>query len=89
VLVIILSGILIIIVLGLDYWSYMLGRQGRSDSAGDIIPVTYFFVGVLLAGMIQGTMRETVTLIVSGLLLCVINFSLYFWGKQQASQVKS
>jgi len=89
VLVIILIGMLVAIALGLGYWSYVLGRREQSDSAGDVIPLTYFFVGILLAGMIQGSMRETITLIVGGVLLSVINFGLFWWGKHQASQVKS
>ncbi|WP_048000959.1 hypothetical protein [Lactiplantibacillus herbarum] len=85
-IVVLIYIMLLAIVLGLGYWSYVIGRREWSDAAGDVIPVTYFFVGLLLAGMIQGSMQETVTLIVGGLLLSVANFGLFLWGKHRASK---
>ncbi|WP_420324101.1 hypothetical protein, partial [Lactiplantibacillus herbarum] len=69
ILVIVLIGLLLLVItLGLGYWSYVLGKRNQTNLVGAIIPAVYFIVRALLAVMMQSTTRGLITSLVGSLI---------------------
>ncbi|ARO02022.1 hypothetical protein BIZ31_01625 [Lactiplantibacillus plantarum] len=77
---------LLVVTLGLGYWSYLLGKRNQSNFVGTVIPVAYFAVRAILAVMIQTTTHGLVSSLVGGLLFSLIYYGLFVWGKHRANK---
>ncbi|WP_048000503.1 hypothetical protein [Lactiplantibacillus herbarum] len=89
-LVVVLIGLLLIVItLGLGYWSYVLGKRNSTNLVGAIIPAVYFIVRALLAVMMQGSTRELITSLIGSLIFSLIYYGLFVWGKHRANKAKA
>ena len=86
-LIILIIGLLLLVVtLGLGYWSYLLGKRNQSNFVGTVIPVAYFAVRAILAVMTQTTTHGLVSSLVGSLLFSLAYYGLSAWGKCLANK---
>ncbi|WP_280948743.1 hypothetical protein [Lactiplantibacillus plantarum] len=85
-IILIIGLLLLVVMLGLGYWSYLLGKRNQSNFVGTVIPVAYFAVRAILAVMIQTTTHGLVSSLVGGLLFSLIYYGLFVWGKHRANK---
>ncbi|MCM2586101.1 hypothetical protein [Lactiplantibacillus plantarum] len=85
-IILIIGLLLLVVTLGLGYWSYLLGKRNQSNFVGTVIPVAYFAVRAILAVMIQTTTHGLVSSLVGGLLFSLIYYGLFVWGKHRANK---
>jgi hypothetical protein len=86
-LIIATIGVLVMVItLGLGYWSYLLGKRNQSNFVGTIIPVAYFAVRAILAVMTQTATHGLVSSLVGSLLFSLIYYGLFAWGKHRANR---
>ena len=86
-LIIATIGVLVMVItLGLGYWSYLLGKRNQSNFVGTIIPVAYFAVRAILAVMTQTTTHGLVSSLVGSLLFSLIYYGLFVGGKHRANK---
>jgi len=81
--------ILVVLILGLGYWSYTLGKRNQTNLVGAIIPAAYFIVRALLAVMMQGTTSGLITSLIGSLIFSLIYYGLFVWGKRRANKAKA
>jgi len=86
VIFIIIGLISAAITIGLGYWSYVLGKQRKTNLIGSIIPVGYFIVRVIFAATMGDGMRELLTSSVGSLVIALVYFGLFAWGRQRTSK---
>ena len=80
-LIILIIGLLLLVVtLGLGYWSYLLGKRNQSNFVGTVIPVAYFAVRAILAVMTQTTTHGLVSSLVGSLLFSLIYYGVFAGG---------
>ncbi len=78
---IIIIGVVIIgIMLGLGFWSYLLGKRNQSNFVGTIIPIAYFVVRTVLVVTTQNTTHGLVSSLVGSLLFSLVYYGLFAWG---------
>ncbi|GAB6199878.1 hypothetical protein FIV11_06515 [Lactiplantibacillus plantarum] len=80
-IILIIGLLLLVVTLGLGYWSYLLGKRNQSNFVGTIIPVAYFAVRAILAVMTQTAAHGLVSSLVGSLLFSLIYYGLFAWGK--------
>ncbi|MBX4157849.1 hypothetical protein VZM76_01715 [Lactiplantibacillus plantarum] len=85
-IILIIGLLLLVVTLGLGYWSYLLGKRNQSNFVGTIIPVAYFAVRAILAVMTQTTTHGLVSSLVGSLLFSLIYYGLFAWGKHRANK---
>ena len=86
-LIILIIGLLLLVVtLGLGYWSYLLGKRNQSNFVGTVIPVAYFAVRAILAVMTQTTTHGLVSSLLGSLLFSLIYYGLFVGGKHRANK---
>jgi len=74
------------VTIGLGYWNYALGRQNKTNLIGSIIPLGYFIVRAIFAVTMGDGMRELLTSLVGSLVIALVYFGLFAWGKQRTSK---
>ena len=85
-IILIIGLLLLVVTLGLGYWSYLLGKRNQSNFVGTIIPVAYFAVRAILAVMTQTTTHDLVLSLVGSLLFSLIYYGLFVGGKHRANK---
>ncbi|QBX94976.1 hypothetical protein [Lactiplantibacillus plantarum] len=80
-IILIIGLLLLVVTLGLGYWSCLLGKRNQSNFVGTIIPVAYFAVRAILAVMTQTAAHGLVSSLVGSLLFSLIYYGLFAWGK--------
>ena len=85
-IILIIGLLLLVVTLGLGYWSYLLGKRNQSNFVGTVIPVAYFAVRAILAVMTQTTTHGLVSSLVGSLLFSLIYYGLFAWGKHRANK---
>ena len=80
-IILIIGLLLLVVTLGLGYWSYLLGKRNQSNFVGTVIPVAYFAVRAILAVMTQTATHGLVSSLVGSLLFSLIYYGLFAWGK--------
>ncbi|MCT3222645.1 hypothetical protein EFO81_08140, partial [Lactiplantibacillus plantarum] len=73
-IILIIGLLLLVVTLGLGYWSYLLGKRNQSNFVGTIIPVAYFAVRAILAVMTQTAAHGLVSSLVGSLLFSLIYY---------------
>lgn len=77
----IIALLTVIIVIGLGYWNYTLGRSGKSNRTGLIIPGVYLLIRLLLTVVVGRTIREVLASILGSVIFGVIYYALFKWGQ--------
>ncbi|WP_076655683.1 hypothetical protein [Lactiplantibacillus plantarum] len=85
-IILIIGLLLLVVTLGLGYWSYLLGKRNQSNFVGTVIPVAYFAVRAILAVMTQTATHGLVSSLVGSLLFSLIYYGLFVWGKHRTNK---
>nr|WP_137607074.1 hypothetical protein [Lactiplantibacillus daoliensis] len=83
IILIIIGLIFAAVTIGLGYWSYILGKQQKTNFTGSIIPLGYFIVRAIFAVTMGDGTRELLTSLVGSLVIALIYIWLFSWGKQR------
>jgi len=85
IIFIIIGLITAVITVGLGYWSYVLGKQRKTNLIGSVIPLGYFIVRAIFAVTMGDGTQELLTSLVGSLVIALVYFGLFAWGKHRAN----
>jgi len=74
------------ITIGLGYWSYILGKRQKANLIGSFIPLGYFIAREIFAVTMGDGTQELLTSLVGSLVISLVYFGLFAWGKQRVGK---
>lgn len=82
----IIALLTVIVTIGLGYGNYALGRNGKSNRTGLIIPGVYLVLRLLLTVLVGSALRAVLASILGSVIFGVVYYALFKWGQSKSAQ---